>query len=77
MTLEERVKEVCRQAQENPTDKNLAFAVEVCQRWDEYLDGLLDADLTVDESVIVEVEGKKIKFKSAEAMSAWITTLYK
>lgn len=74
MTLEEQVKEVCRQAQENPTDKNLAFAVEVCQRWDEYLDGLLDAELVVDESVTVGYEGKHIKFKSIEDVAAWITT---
>jgi len=75
--IEQRVKKIERIARENPTDKNIAIAAEATQRYVEYLDDLLDADLTVDESVIVEVEGKKIKFKSAEAMSAWITTLYK
>jgi hypothetical protein len=53
--------------------KGLAVAAEIEQRYIEYLDALLDSDLSMGESVIVKLDGKTIKFNNIEDVSKWIT----
>jgi hypothetical protein len=52
--------------------KVLAVGVDINQRYTEYLDELLDCDLSEPEGVTVNVDGKKIHFPSAENFSAWL-----
>ena len=74
--IQQTVEEITKLATDEPTEKNLALAVDAAQRYLEYLDEL-ELNATVDESVTVKVEGHTIKFKNAEDMAAWITTLGK
>jgi hypothetical protein len=52
--------------------RTLALAVECNQRYLEYLDGLLDNINSIDFSVTVQTDGKRIKFKNIDAMAEWM-----
>lgn len=62
-----------------PDPKAVAVALEANQRWIEHLDELLDnlPEIKPETAVVVKVNGTTIKFKNAEDMAAWITTLSK
>lgn len=54
----------------NPRSK--AITLEAYQRYIEYLDEILENPPSFDESVIVKVEGKAIKFPNSEALAEFL-----
>lgn len=54
----------------NPRSK--AVTVEAYQRYIEYIDEILENPPSFDESVIVKVEGKSIKFPNSEALAEFL-----
>jgi len=52
----------------------LAIAVEMNQLYCDYLDSLLDSDLSVDIAVTVKVDGKCVKFRNIGDVSSWLTS---
>ena len=58
--------------QDKPTKQMLAVGIEINQRYTEYLDELLDGDLSQPEGVTVAVDGKTIHFPTSEAFANWL-----
>lgn len=58
--------------QEKPTKQMLAVGIEINQRYTEYLDELLDGELSQPEGVTVAVDGKTIHFPTSEAFANWL-----
>lgn len=54
------------------TKRVLAVGIEINQRYTEYLDSLLDGDLSQPDGVTVEVDGKTIHFPTSEAFQNWL-----
>ena len=54
------------------TKQVLAVGIEINQRYTEYLDALLDSDLSQPAGVTVQVDGQKIHFRTDEDFSNWI-----
>ena len=54
------------------TKQVLAVGIEINQRYTEYLDALLDSDLSQPEGVTVVVDGKKIHFRNDEDFQNWL-----
>jgi hypothetical protein len=54
------------------TKKVLAVGIEINQRYTEYLDAILDSDLSQPEGVTVNIDGQKIYFPSQQAFADWI-----
>lgn len=72
LPLEAHARQLSAEAVDNPA--LIDTAVEVWQRWIEYLDELELSDLTVDESVTVRTAGMTIKFPSIDEVTEWITS---
>jgi hypothetical protein len=62
------------QAQEQGqlTKRVLAIGVEINQRYTEYLDELLDSDLSQPQGVTVDANGCKLHFKNLDDFSSWL-----
>lgn len=54
------------------TKRVLAVGIEINQRYTEYLDALLDSDLSQPEGVTVVVDGQKIHFRTDEDFQNWL-----
>ena len=54
------------------TKRVLAVGIEINQRYTEYLDELLDSDLSQPKGVTVEVDGRKIHFPDNDSFTAWL-----
>jgi hypothetical protein len=54
------------------TKQVLAVGIEIKQRYTEYLDALLDSDLSQPEGVTVIVDGKKIHYRTNDDFANWL-----
>lgn len=54
------------------TKRVLAVGIEINQRYTEYLNALLDSDLSQPEGVTVVVDGQKIHFRTDEDFQNWL-----
>lgn len=54
------------------TERDVARSFEISQRYLDYLDEILDSDLTIDTGVTVGVDGSAIRFQNADQMADWI-----
>lgn len=54
------------------TKRVLAVGIEINQRYTEYLDSLLDGDLSQPDGVTVEVDGKIIHFPTNNDFANWL-----
>lgn len=50
----------------------LAVGIEINQRYTEYLDALLDCDLSQPEGVTVIVDGQKVHFRTNDDFQNWL-----
>lgn len=69
--LSEQVAALCNQTEF--TDRDLAVAIELNQRYAELLEELEHAPIEIPAGVLVQVSGKSIQFGSIDQVSAWIT----
>lgn len=69
--IDEQVREIVAAVSEGASSRDIAIAVEANQEYIDYLDHLKDT-LSVDESVIIQVNGTRIKFKNDDDLANWI-----
>ena len=59
------------EAQPEHTERDVAMARELCQKYSDVLDEMLD-EMPADSGIIVQVSGQKIKIKNEQALSEWM-----
>ena len=69
--IDEQVKQITTAAIQNGDKRSLAIAHEAGQAYIEYLDWLKD-NITFDQSVTIEVNEARIKFKNDIDFSNWL-----
>jgi hypothetical protein len=83
VSVSERLPQICSAASDlatrvlnrKATARDLALAVELNQRYLDILDELLDSDLSFQpESVLVALDGQKIRFRNIGDVAEWITS---
>lgn len=72
MTIQQIVNETNNILAQGASKRMLAVGIEIHQRYTEYLDALLDSDLSQPEGVTIQVDGKTIHFPTSEAFSNWL-----
>jgi hypothetical protein len=70
--IQQIVNETAAMLKDNPTKKMLAVGIEIHQRYTEYLDALLDSDLSQPEGVTIELDGQKTHFPTQDAFTNWL-----
>lgn len=58
---------------ESPSSREIAVALEANQRYIDYLDWLKDNIPPQDESIVIEVNGMRIKFQNTDDFSNWLS----
>lgn len=61
-----------RVQREGATDRDIAIFFDITQRYLDGLDALLESDLSVDASVMVQVDGATVKFPNDDSLASWI-----
>ena len=72
MTIQQIVNETNDLLGQGASKRMLAVGIEINQRYTEYLDALLDGDLSQPEGVTVEVDGQKIHFRTTDDFANWL-----
>ena len=73
----DRIRQIAQRANElaeqpDFTERDVAIAIELNQRYGDVLDEMLENLSQIDTSVTVQVEGKTIRFQNEDAMSEWL-----
>lgn len=69
--IDEQVKQITSSVFDGASSRDIAIALEANQAYIDYLDFLKD-NLDVDESVTIEVDGTRIKFKNDDDFANWL-----
>ena len=56
---------------ENPTDRDVALALDLLQQQHDVLEEMEDADFEFEKGVLIKVNGKAIKFESADDFASF------
>ena len=59
--------------QEGATERDVAMAAELGQKYVDMLTELETADLEIDQAVTVQTDGVTIRFPDIERVASWIT----
>jgi hypothetical protein len=70
--LDKAAQEFVQEVHARPSVRGAAMAIEINQRYMEYLDSLISGAPKFESDITVQVDGESVKFGSMEAMVNWL-----